>query len=252
METCLLCGQRGPIRESHIIPDWYYRDEIRDLAHGGRFHDLRNLRTHGRAITKPLMCGGCEQLVGRLDNQAKRYNQARPEAYGDWMLPFAASISWRVLHYYRLEPGLREHHAALLAEPAVEEALACWKDTVLHGKTTRRTRRHTLHLYHVHEGYAMRQMICTAFDRLADGGGSLVAFSRFGSFAFIGVVHSRDAGYWQGSKSRLLKPGGEVTPYNAGSPDVIRFLAEVERECARRIASFNEIRGAGPAARTLK
>ena len=43
LETCGLCGQCAELCDSHIIPNWVYRDEIR--GEGGSLIDLNESST---------------------------------------------------------------------------------------------------------------------------------------------------------------------------------------------------------------
>lgn len=86
---CELCGTWTPLHDSHIIPNWVYRDEIR--GPGGAMIDLSAFKTHSKAMVLPLLCDNCEQLFSKWEKPAKEAASkiTAGMTYGDWLLKFA-------------------------------------------------------------------------------------------------------------------------------------------------------------------
>jgi len=235
MKKCHLCDTMATLRESHIIPDWYYRDEIRDFKHGGQFIDMSRepASKHGRAIVYPLLCDACEQRFGNWDNAAKRFVTAGEDAYGPWMLRFATSISWRVLKYFSLTRDPASLHGVSHGE--TQETLDCWRDFLLHEKLSRRLSRHTQHLMRVGDDYRLRRIIGLSFE---DDGSTHFVYARFGAFGIAGIVRSTYKG-WKTSKSRLYGSSGKLPAANYGPTDFLRCLVALEKEYERRLRAHS-------------
>ena len=104
-ESCRLCSQQRPIQQSHIVPKfvgkWVKETGITPyLRFGGdierRFQDM---------FSMPLLCRQCETLLSGWESAfASRvfHPNAKGEYmihYGEWLIKFASSLSWRALHY---------------------------------------------------------------------------------------------------------------------------------------------------------
>jgi len=85
--VCALCETQAPLRRSHIIP--------RFVARALQVPD---------GPTRALLCGRCEELLGRNESTFARVvfhplvDHGRVVAkYDKWLLRFAVSVCWRVL-----------------------------------------------------------------------------------------------------------------------------------------------------------
>ncbi len=102
--TCALCRKEAELRLSHIIPSFFgaYLKETSATGHlrsayspNLRVQDLRKER---------LLCDNCERLfsVWEGEYKGKAFSSLQSDnftglEYGDWLLPFLVSLSWRVL-----------------------------------------------------------------------------------------------------------------------------------------------------------
>jgi hypothetical protein len=230
-----LCGRFGPLRYSHIIPDWAYRDEIR--GNGGQFVDLQELRPRGEAFTKPLLGEECEEMFSRWESQAKQAGKrSKPGSnYGPWLLKFATSISWRVLKYYQMQPEeeLSEFTRWILQQPFVPGALACWKEFLLHDRQNGLWPLHRQHLFPVAADYTIRRAL--GFNIGSDGE-RIFVWSRFSFYMFVGVLLTTDPDALK--SSAIEKDGGEFPSCIRCPASLARWLADTEQEAVRRALEY--------------
>ena len=103
---CHLCGKTRVLRASHIWPQFAYKRYVADPSKGGRFVDLFTMTMHNRQYKRPWLCDECEQRFSKSETPtASLYDrlEASPDAkqpYGEYLLPFATSVSWRTLKLY--------------------------------------------------------------------------------------------------------------------------------------------------------
>ena len=108
MGNCRLCGMRRALQKSHVLPAFVYRWLRKTSATGYlRFGHTVNLRVQD-GKKRNWFCGSCEAILG---NWEKRFadqffhpvvdGRTFAHDYGDWLLKFCVSISWRVLMFHR-------------------------------------------------------------------------------------------------------------------------------------------------------
>ena len=132
---CRLCRRERDLCQSHVIPAFVGRWLVSTSLTGRiRFTDQPNKPVQG-LWKRPWFCEECEcrlqqhedpvndRLFGPLhDGGQDRFR------YGPALLPFAASLSWRVLMLLKDDGNL----GALAAVPAeVDEAMETWRRVVL-------------------------------------------------------------------------------------------------------------------------
>jgi hypothetical protein len=134
---CRLCGKTKELRESHILPGFVFRWQKETSATGYlRSRQQPNRRVQdGRKL--PLLCGDCEQRFNQWETEfAKRifYLMTRGDAarasYGPWLLLFCASVSWRVLVFFKEIINDFDHIPTALL-PTVERAEITWREFLL-------------------------------------------------------------------------------------------------------------------------
>lgn len=232
---CHLCGTFGPLRDSHIISDWVYRDEIR--GNGGQFIDFQELRPRGEAFTQPLLCDECERMFGEWENPAKRAGKrSKPgSSYGPWLLKFATSISWRVLKYYQMQPQeeLTEFTRWVLKQPFVPDALECWKEFLLNDRQNDLWPVHQQHFFPVAADYPARRALgfCIGEDEER-----IFVWSRFSFYSFVGVLSTTDPKALRNSV--IDKDGGRFSSRIRGPASLVRWLAGTEQELVRRTSEY--------------
>ena len=103
---CRLCKQHADLQVSHILPAFVFKWLKKDgfIRHSAKI----NKRTQDGAKEKWL-CAECEELLcgweAKFFNSLFHplcYEDALPAiSYGDWLLKFCVSVSWRSLLYVR-------------------------------------------------------------------------------------------------------------------------------------------------------
>ena len=106
--TCAFCGEHKPLRESHILPAFIFRwlRNCSGVAGHIRHTDNPNRRVQD-GVKLPWLCNDCEGRFSRYETAfaTKVFHPWHAGlyriGYGDWLLKFCVSISWRVLKFAR-------------------------------------------------------------------------------------------------------------------------------------------------------
>lgn len=77
--TCRLCLVHGELRDSHILPKWAYR-MARGASNPVKLTPTVAVQT-SEQITEHLLCGDCEQRIGRVEGRVA--DLVRPGANGE-------------------------------------------------------------------------------------------------------------------------------------------------------------------------
>ncbi len=112
---CALCGEAAALHRSHVLPAFVFKWLRESSATGHiRFAESPNKRVQD-GIKLPMLCTKCEGRLNRFETAfaTKLFHPYNSESgkhirYGDWLLKFCVSISWRVLTYVVDQTGL-EH-----------------------------------------------------------------------------------------------------------------------------------------------
>lgn len=229
LTNCYLCGQLADIRESHIIPDWVYRDELR--GDGGKVVSADSgIVRYVPAYTHPLLCSDCEQRFSKWENPAKLFARQAGSAYGDWLFPFATSISWRVLNWFLLNPEeLSDEGKSLLRNPEVDESLSCWRDFLLYGRLGEASKRHRQHLFLRSPDYPLRNMACMY---VGTDGTHWFTYAQFSYYGILGLIKSSNPKALQ--KSAIQVAGGELLSVAFMTPNLYQKLQGIEIERLRQ------------------
>lgn len=226
-DSCALCGQRAPLRASHIIPAFVFR-WLRETSATGhmRFGQQPNLRVQdGRKVR--MLCDACEQRFSYLESTfARRLFQPLSRdagmrvRYQDWLAKFCTSLSWRLLAdaHNHLERGfdhLSDGQRLLVA--SVQEV---WRDFLL-------GRRRDLgpfvqHLLPIDPITAFstpglpdninRYLLRSVEIDLVAGDDTAFAFTKIGRFLVFGFIHPPDD-EWVGSLVRRRGTVGGAKTY---------------------------------------
>jgi hypothetical protein len=117
METsspcCALCGKPAVLLESHILPAFVFRWSKETSINGYLRHGINPRRRVQDGLKIPLLCAACEKLFNEWETRfaTKVFHPYSADAgvrlhYGDWMLKFCVSVSWRALTYFLRKYGL--------------------------------------------------------------------------------------------------------------------------------------------------
>src|SRR2546423_1619481 len=113
MDICQLCGKSAELQLSHIMPGSIYKAFKKTSATGRiRATNEPNLLIED-GLKDYLLCWNCEQEFSKWEGMFRNYmfmplheKNKVPLTYGSWLEKFAVSVSWRILHYYKLFDGV--------------------------------------------------------------------------------------------------------------------------------------------------
>lgn len=222
-EICQLCKTPATLQNSHIIPAFVFKW----LKSGGAGH-IRHTGNINKRVqdgaTRKMLCADCEALFNTWETKFSNevfnplcYGGALPSiSYGDWLLKFCVSVSWRSLSYMRTEAEFSHYSDRQLS--LVERASEIWAEFLL-------GRRKHPGAYEQHlipfgpitrigeiqfppniNRYLLRMIEVDA------GANSSTAFifSKLGRLGLLGFIDLQKPEQWVGSKIRLR--GGRISP----------------------------------------
>jgi hypothetical protein len=129
---CALCLARATLRVSHIAPHFVWK-WLKDSSATGF---LRTTEQPNKSVQDgfkiPLLCEHCEQRLsawGKLFSEEVfcpfKEDRLNKRIYGDWLLKFSVSLSWRILLFHSINRALSHVPDDLL--PAVTQSLEVWR-----------------------------------------------------------------------------------------------------------------------------
>lgn len=231
-DVCRLCKSEGELQLSHILPAFAYR-WLRESSGSGfiRTNQAPNKRVQD-GEKRPWLCASCEQLFSRNEAAfASRLfypyleDSGAIRQYSRWLMHFCASVSWRVLIYYRDQGHLSDWEpAALNRVNAAEEA---WRAYLL-GKTAHpgSFQQHLLPLDEIASATSElppninRYLLRAIHLDFVRGNESLITYAKLGRFMILGFVHEPNLNRWKGTKVNAgegtLGPRKYVVPHGLG------------------------------------
>lgn len=136
LSPCSLCGETRVLELSHVIPAFAFRWQKESSGSGYvRNSQEPNLRSQD-GLKLHLLCEECEQRFSDWEREfanrifypyLERSGEVLP--YGDWMLRFATSVSWRVLTYALDAEEIQSWPDKLLSK--AKAAKASWRAYLL-------------------------------------------------------------------------------------------------------------------------
>jgi hypothetical protein len=236
--TCAFCGCQGRLRESHVLPAFVYR-WLRGRAGHIRQTDNPNQRVQDGLKVPSWLCDDCEGQFSRYETAFATklfypwHEGNHTVAYGDWLLKFCVSVSWRVLRFARGHNKSTRYSDEQLA--LLTEAEACWraflKGEVLHPGAFEQ---HLL-IFDIMESTTIpdlpvnfnRFMTRTVTLDIVGSERSLMTFAKLGRFMIFGIIQS-GTNRWAGTKVHVkhgvIKPDKFTMP--AGLLDLFREKAK--------------------------
>jgi hypothetical protein len=231
--TCRLCGTTTDLQESHIIPRsvyaWLKQSSATGFLRDGETPNKREqdgLKTH-------LLCWDCEQRLNQWETPfyeevflPLQEGRGTSFTYGDWLLKFAVSVSWRILTFLQMHSSLR--HLAPDLSPRAAKAAEVWKEFLLGDRPhPSRFEQHMLPLgevEHFTDADAppnLNRYILRSIDpdvwRVGDRAFVYGKLCRIVLVGFIEMPHPRR---WQGTKIHVR--GGTLGGRNYSVPDDLR------------------------------
>jgi len=135
---CRLCEQEAELAESHIIPSFIYKWLKESSVTGHfRFGETVNRRVQDGFKTY-LLCHDCENRFGAWENAFAQkifmplHEDRIMSTYGPWLLKFCASISWRILTFFKDSLDLKHFSPEMLK--SADDALNIWREFLLDKK----------------------------------------------------------------------------------------------------------------------
>lgn len=234
---------------------------MRESSGGGY---LRLGMTPNRRVQDGLkrywLCVDCEELLSRAEtNFANKvfypYTSGRSGriTYGDWLLRFCVSVSWRVLQFYKEQISLNSFGADETSR--IAEAEATWKAFLLGQRPHPESfRQHLLPLDAI-ESITFSQDLSPNLNRylmrttdmdLCGGDTASFVYSKLGRFVILGFIRQDRPNQWQGSRVHLKT--GQIEPrkytINRGLFDYLntraRLVAELQSGISPRQAQKSE------------
>lgn len=213
---CPLCGTHGPLKVSHIVPAFVFR-WLRDTSSTGhiRAGDAPARRVQD-GLKKRWLCGSCEALFSGLERRFcnELFNpwsvgDVRRVDYGDWLIRFCVSVSWRILRHGMDSQPM--DHLSEDQQAAAGEAEETWRRFLL-GELPHpgRHEQHIIPWLGPLQGgpqddlpdnlnrYLMRG---TGIDVFTTGDGAFT-YAKMGRFAVFGTI-ARVRDRWEGTKVHL-------------------------------------------------
>lgn len=249
--ACRLCGVQAELQLSHILPAFVFR-WLKDTSGNGHIRggEAPNLRIQD-GPKRYWLCLACEGLLGRdetafADQLFHPYSSGETSrfVYGEWLLPFCVSVSWRVLHLYRELTGLKNYTPEAIK--TIDAAEARWKAFLLGQEPHPGSfEQHLLPFDGVKSmtstsgvapnlnRYLMRT---TDMDLCRNEGlpiRTIFVYAKLGRFVMVGFIREDKRGWWKGTKVHLRT--GVIEPRTYSLP---RSIFEYMNGKAHRVAEL--------------
>lgn len=234
-QPCAFCAERKKLRMSHVLPAFIYR-WLRSSGH------IRNTDQPDKRVQDglklPWLCDDCEKLFSTFEAAFATklfhpwHNGIHTIEYGEWLLKFCVSVSWRVLRYARGRNKTK--HYPDQQKTLMDEALERWRaflvDEVPHPG---QFEQHLLIFDRVESTTIAglphnfnRFMTRAVTLDIVGSDRTLMTFAKLGRFMVFGIIQ-RGPNRWEGTKVHVrhgvIKPGKKVLP--AGLIDLFKEKA---------------------------
>jgi hypothetical protein len=232
---CRLCQNDDDLQESHIIPrfvfSWLKETSPTPFLRGSRTPNKRVQNGEKRF----WLCAKCEQLIGDYERQFSMAvfcpiaeDGLHQISYGEWLLKFCVSVSWRNL--------LREREEHPQHRQLVDEALKVWREFLL-GKRPHpgRFEQHFIPFGTIHAAAEDRDHLPANLNRyvlryvemcIVHPGG--FSYMKMGPVAVLGFFDFQKSEQWPSSKVHVNH--GAIGQEKVRLPPLLwRFLEERAR-----------------------
>jgi hypothetical protein len=247
---CRLCKQYRDLQLSHILPAFVFKWLKRDgfIRHSAQI----NKRTQDGA-KEQWLCSECEQLFCGWETKFFNsifhplcYGDMLPTiSYGDWLLKFSASVSWRSLLYVREQARLTHFSTDQLRK--ADRALETWAK-VLRGEREHpgEFEQHLIPFGPIkgHGGIEFppninRYLLRTVEIDAGCSRSTAFVFSKLGRIGIVGFIQSKRPDHWSGTKVRLR--GGRMTPRRYTLPAQFgNYLADRARRLWKALEGMSD------------
>jgi len=246
--------------QSHIIPSFVFK-WLKESSGTGfiRFGRSPNLRVQD-GPTYYLLCSDCEELFNASETQFANSifhpcNEGKIVSvfYGDWMLKFAVSVSWRVLNFIIDDTNLSSFPQGLKEQAF--NALSHWKSFLLsQAPHPAQFEQHMLPLGSVKSFNSIKMptninryfLRAVDTDVVSDGNKNAFVYSKMGRIVLVGFIQISHPERWKGTKLHLRKgilgTGHYSLPSNFGdylikrARDLKKYQSSLSQEQKQKIA----------------
>ena len=218
---CELCQKQAQLQVSHVLPAFVFR-WLKQAGHIRHAEEVNRRAQDG--FKKEWLCKECETLLNSFETPFANkiffpYDNDRnlKVRYGDWLLKFCVSISWRSLLYCRKEVGFS--HFSENQIQCVDAALATWAK-FLRGeyKHPGKFEQHLLPFTEIADVKGrpnlppnINRYLTRAIQIDAASSESMCfIYSKLGPFAIFGFIDARHPSQWKGTK--IEERGGWFGP----------------------------------------
>lgn len=251
--TCAFCGHKTLLRESHVLPAFVFR-WLRGRSGTGHIRQTENPNRRVQdGLKLPWLCDACEGLFSRFETAfATKVFYPWQEgntriAYGDWLLKFCVSVSWRVLRFAR---G-RNKHAVYTQQQnhLMDRADQSWRAFINDEAPHPGEFEQHLLIFDLIENTNIgdlpnninRFLMGAITLDIVGSESSLMTFAKLGRFMIFGMIQ-KGSHRWEGTKIRvkngILQPGTFTVPAElitlfrekaAISADAIDAMSPIQR-----------------------
>lgn len=222
---CRLCAAESDLQLSHILPAFVFR-WLRESSGNGhlRLSSAPNQRVQD-GLKRHWLCTTCEAMLGRseTDFAAKLFYPYTSDGssriiYGEWLLHFCVSVSWRVLQLFKEDTSFKSYQSDAVAH--ISKAEATWKAFLLGQRPHPGPfQQHLLPFEAIESistkpGYLSsninRYLMRTVDMDLCRSETSNFIYSKLGRFVILGFIQEDRPNQWQGSKVHVKS--GQIEP----------------------------------------
>lgn len=216
--TCKLCGRKGTLEESHIVPKFIYRWIKKSSASGYlRFANSPNKRTQD-GIKEYWLCSSCEDIFEKWETQFSGelfypylQNSSFNGTYKDWMLKFSVSLTWRALTYIKDTHGI-----GFFSEEMKQHAIKAeerWRAFLLGEISGIGKYEQHLVLLDAIESHTMQSLppamnryiiIASDIDAVTDSSEAFI-YCKLPKMVFFGFININNPLEWEGTKLHFRK-----------------------------------------------
>lgn len=252
--SCKLCDVKTDLQLSHVLPAFVFR-WMRETSGNGH---LRSGETPNRRVQDGFkrywLCTACEILFSRTETAFANqlfHPYFRGEfsrfVYGDWLMHFCVSVSWRVLNFYRDATGLQQYEVEGIRR--IDSAEKSWKAFLL-GKAPHPGlfEQHLLPFDAIESISTARDDLSPNLNRylmrtvdmdLCRGARNIYVYAKLGRLVLLGFVHEDHREQWQGTKVHVRH--GIIEPRKYTLPRAFfEYLNDRARKTAELLARISE------------
>lgn len=209
---CLLCSKEADLQLSHILPGFAFR-WLRESSGNGHFR--MGAQPNQRAqdgVKRHWLCSACETLLSRSERSfaTQLFHPYLKESgnrfqYGDWLIHFCTSLSWRVLRFYIEEGTISDYPPEVIEQ--IKTAEVVWREVLL-GKRPH-PGKHQQHVLPVDRAASVRGEFAPNLNRyltraidmdLCQGNKTVFTYAKLGRFIVLGFVAEPEPNRWRGTK----------------------------------------------------